>query len=53
VKILVLGTGLQAKAALRDLARSPDVKQVIAADADLEELQEYAEQLPTGKISCT
>ena len=33
MKILVLGTGLQGKAALHDLAQCPAVEQVIAADA--------------------
>ncbi len=50
MRILVLGTGLQGRATLHDLARSPTVSHVIAADADLPELTRYLEHLRTSKI---
>jgi saccharopine dehydrogenase-like NADP-dependent oxidoreductase len=50
VRILVLGTGLQGRAALHDLARSPAVSRVIAADADLAGLSRYCERLKTSKV---
>lgn len=50
MKILVLGTGLQGRAALHDLARSPTVSHVIAADADLGGLNRYLDRLKTTKI---
>jgi lysine 6-dehydrogenase len=50
VRILVLGTGLQGKATLHDLARSPAVSQVVAADADLAALRRYLDRLKTPKI---
>ena len=40
--ILLLGTGMQGKAALHDLAGSAAVSRVIAADCDLAGLQAYA-----------
>ncbi len=50
MKILVLGTGLQGRAALHDLARSRDVARVIAADADLDALTRYLARLQSDKI---
>jgi saccharopine dehydrogenase-like NADP-dependent oxidoreductase len=50
VRILVLGTGLQGRATLHDLARSPTVSHVIAADADLNGLTRYLDRLKTNKI---
>ena len=41
MKILLLGIGLQGKAALHDLVNCPDVTQVIAADCDIEMLESY------------
>ncbi|HIQ05059.1 MAG TPA: hypothetical protein EYH31_05095 [Anaerolineae bacterium] len=52
MRILVLGTGLQGKAALHDLARSPSVSHVIAADADMAGLTAYVRRLGTDKIEC-
>jgi saccharopine dehydrogenase-like NADP-dependent oxidoreductase len=51
MKILVLGTGLQGKAALHDLAQSPAVERVIAADADIDDLIQYVDSLLTDKIT--
>ena len=50
MRILVLGTGLQGRASLHDLARSPTVSHVIAADADLAGLTRYLDRLKTSKI---
>ena len=50
MRILVLGTGLQGRATLHDLARSPAVSHVIAADADVGELTRYLERLKSPKI---
>ncbi|MBT3322376.1 MAG: hypothetical protein HN392_08845 [Anaerolineae bacterium] len=50
MKILLLGVGLQGKATLHDLANSPEVIQVIAADANFDDLQKYVHQLNNAKI---
>lgn len=50
MRILVLGTGLQGRATLHDLARSPSVSHVIAADADLAGLTRYLDRLHTEKV---
>jgi lysine 6-dehydrogenase len=50
VDILVLGVGLQGRAALHDLARSAGVRRVIAADADLPGLTRYVGHLQSAKI---
>ena len=50
MRILVLGTGLQGRAALHDLSRCPDVSHVIAADADLAGLIGYVESLKSPMI---
>jgi saccharopine dehydrogenase-like NADP-dependent oxidoreductase len=42
MKILLLGVGMQGKAALHDLVMSPGVSRVIAADVDLDSLREHA-----------
>ena len=50
MKILVLGTGLQGRAVLHDLARSPSVSHVIAVDVDLSGLSHYLDRFKTDKI---
>ena len=50
MRILVLGTGLQGRATLHDLAGSPAVSRVIAADADLAGLTRYLDRLKAPKI---
>lgn len=50
MRILVLGIGLQGRAALHDLAYSPAVSHVIAADKDIAGLRSYVERLNTAKI---
>jgi len=51
VKILLLGVGLQGKAALHDLVNSPAVTQVIAADANYDNLVAYVNTLKTDKVT--
>jgi len=50
VKILLLGVGLQGKAALHDLVNSPGITQIIAADANYEGLAAYVKSLKTDKV---
>jgi len=50
VKILLLGVGLQGKAALYDLVNSPGVTQIIAADANYEDLETYVKALKSDKV---
>ncbi len=53
MQILVLGIGMQGKAALHDLARSPQVQSVTAADADFQGLQAYCAQHPwAARVRC-
>ena len=51
MKILLLGVGMQGKATLQDLANSPEVTHIIAADADFEGLQNYVRRLDSAKIT--
>jgi lysine 6-dehydrogenase len=48
MKVLLLGTGMQGKAALYDLARSDDVTEIVAADGDLGALQVYLSEMDHG-----
>ena len=50
MKILLLGIGLQGKAALYDLVRNPQVEQVIAADINEADLSAYISSLRTNKV---
>ena len=53
MKVLLLGVGMQGKAALRDLAASPQVDEIIAADIDLEGLESFVEGAGLGdKVQC-
>jgi lysine 6-dehydrogenase len=53
VNILLLGTGMQGKAALHDLAASPAVTRVVAADRDLAGLQAHVHAHRYGdKVVC-
>ncbi len=53
MKILLLGVGMQGKAALHDLAHSPDVSEIIAADADLPALERHVAERGYAKpIAC-
>ena len=49
--ILLLGVGLQGKAALYDLVRQPQVRSVIAADMNEAELMAYVNSLQTDKVT--
>jgi len=51
MKILVLGgAGLQGKAVLHDLSRSPQVKELVCADTNLDPLSTFAKFLDMNKI---
>ncbi len=53
MRILVLGIGMQGKAALHDLTASTDVDEIIAADADFEMLKSYVARADLGgKVRC-
>ncbi len=53
MRVLLLGVGMQGKAALRDLALSPQVDEIIAADIDIEGLKSYVADTRLGnKIQC-
>jgi len=51
VKILLLGVGLQGKAALHHLVSSLAVTQVIAADVNYNDLISYVDKLKTDKVT--
>jgi lysine 6-dehydrogenase len=50
--ILVLGAGLQGKAALYDLAHNASFGHILAADLNLSETERFAATLPPGKVEC-
>lgn len=53
MNVLLLGTGMQGRAALHDLARSPDVTRLVAADQDLERLRVFVgERGWTDRVEC-
>ncbi len=51
MNILLLGVGLQGKATLYDLAHSPDVQHIIAADANEAGLQAAVEWVGSDKVT--
>lgn len=51
MKILLLGVGLQGKAALHHLVNSSAVTQVIAADKNFDDLITYIDTLKTNKVT--
>ena len=50
MKILVLGCGIQGKAILYDLSKSKDVREVVCADSNPENLEAFTEFLDMEKI---
>jgi saccharopine dehydrogenase-like NADP-dependent oxidoreductase len=52
MKILLLGTGLQGKAALYDLVHSDDISEIIAADYEINHLKQYVKSKQYEKIQC-
>lgn len=53
MKVLLLGVGMQGKAALHDLVQSHEVTEIIAADRQVEALQAYlAEKRYGAKVRC-
>ena len=53
MKILLLGVGMQGKAALHDLVHSKEVTEIVAADWDFEGLEAYVESKQYGaQVRC-
>ena len=52
MKILLLGIGLQGKAALYDLVNSIDVSEIIAADFEIDSLKQYVKSKNYENIQC-
>jgi len=52
MKILLLGIGLQGKAALYDLVHSTGVNEIIAADFEIDSLKQYAKSKNYENIQC-
>jgi lysine 6-dehydrogenase len=53
MKILLLGVGMQGKAALHDLVNSPNVSEIIAADKNIDDLNLYVKSRNYGsKVQC-
>lgn len=53
MKVLLLGVGMQGKAALHDLVHSQEVTKVVVADRDFEALKAHVESKPYGdKVRC-
>ena len=53
MNILLLGVGMQGKAALHDLVQDPSVEKIVAADGDLPALREHVrERGYGGKVVC-
>ena len=53
MKVLLLGVGMQGKAALHDLVHSEEVAKVVVADRDFKALEAHVESKPYGdKVRC-
>ncbi len=53
MKVLLLGVGMQGKAALHDLVHSSEVAEIIAADRDIDMLESYVTSRQYGhKVRC-
>ena len=53
MKVLLLGVGMQGKAALRDLALNSHVDEILTADKDIEGLKSYVAEAGFGdKVQC-
>ena len=52
MKVLILGIGLQGKTALYDLVKSDDVKEIIAADFEINALEELVANNQYNKVQC-
>ena len=53
MKVLLLGVGMQGKAALHDLGQREEVTEIMAADRDFEALGAYVAGKPyAGKVRC-
>ncbi len=49
MKILLLGVGMQGKAALYDLTQRKEVTEIIAADCDIEALRAHVDGMGYGR----
>jgi len=53
MNLLLLGVGMQGKAALHDAWRNPEVKAIVAADSDLPALRRHVQERGYGdKVAC-
>ena len=52
MNITLLGTGMQGRAALFDLARSERVRSITAADRDVDGLRAFVREKKLSKVSC-
>ncbi len=53
MKVLLLGVGMQGKAALHDLVRQSGIEKIVAADGDLPALERHVREQRYGpKVSC-
>jgi len=52
MKVLLLGVGLQGKVALHDLVNSENVTEIIAADYDIDALNQLVKEKRYSKIKC-
>ncbi|MFW9851378.1 MAG: saccharopine dehydrogenase family protein [Candidatus Thorarchaeota archaeon] len=52
MKVLLLGVGLQGKAALYDLVHSADISEIIAADFEIDSLKQYVKSKNYENIQC-
>lgn len=50
MRILVLGIGKQGSVLVKDLAKSDDVTEIVACDADIKKLKQYVEELGSEKV---
>ncbi len=53
MKVLLLGVGMQGKAALHDLVRSGEMEEIVVADWDFDALEAHVENEQYGnKVRC-
>ena len=51
MKVLVLGCGLQGKAAVYDLSKSKDVSKIVCVDLNINNIYEYSRFLDMKKLN--
>jgi len=52
MKVLLLGVGMQGKAALHDLVNSQHVSEIVAADYELDMLEKFVQDKKYEKVTC-